>query len=450
MSLLATDPAEMEAVAREAIASAQTLGADHAVASVRATACIRVTARGGAVETALRDAQQSLTLKLYRGGRMGVATTAALDRGAMRRAAEEAFALAALMQEDADGLPAALADMAVDTVLPPLYAPAGRDPGALRAMALAGDAAIRGAVTPPGVTAETVAMGVSSSEGVLALATSAGFCRTQAYSNQGAWAVALTRDAGGAVNDHADSYDRRFDVLDPVEVLAARAVDRAARQLGARAVASHRGPVLFEAPVATALMGELVGALSGTPQHQGRTFLPAALGKKVAADHLDLAEDPFEPFGLNSGAFDSEGVPGQRRAILHGGMVLGYFLGTRSAHRLGMVSTGNADGPWNLRLTSRAPGGDFAALCRRLGRGLVVTRLNGGAADPVSGNWTYAVAGLWVEDGVPVHAVSDVTVGGNLRDMLMAIDAVGEDVHRSGAFRTGSILIDGMQIGGAA
>lgn len=450
MSLLGLDAPAMEAIASEAVATARSLGADLAVVSAHATASIQVTAREGAVETALRDAQQSLTLKVFRGSRMGMATTAALEPSAVRRAAEEALALAALMQEDADGLPPALTEMAVDTPSPPLSAPAGRDPGALRAMALAGDAAIRAAATPPGVTAETVAMGVSSSEGVFALATSAGFCRAQTYSNQGAWAVALTRDAGGAVNDHADSYDRRFEALDPVEMLAARAVARAARQLGARAVPSHRGPVLFEARVATALLGELVGALSGTPQHQGRTFLPGALWKMVAADHLDLAEDPFEPFGLRSGAFDSEGVSGQLRAILHGGMVLGYFLGTRSARRLGMVSTGNADGPWNLRLTSRAPGGDFAALCRRLGRGLVVTRLNGGAADPVSGNWTYAVAGLWVEGGVPVHAVSDVTVGGNLRDMLMAVDAVGEDVHRSGAFRTGSILIDGMQIGGAA
>lgn len=449
MSLLTTDAVQMRAVAAAAVDTARRLGADHAVVAARAAAAVKVTARAGATETALRDARQTLTLRLYRGARMGVATTAALDPAAVRRAAEEALALAALMPEDPDALPPALAEMAVDAPLPRLFAPARRDPAQLRELALAGDAAIRGAAVPAGVAIETVSMSVSSSESVVAMATSAGFCRAQDFSNQSAAAIALARDASGAANDFADSHDRRFDHLLPVEALAAGAAERAAQQLGARAVASHRGPVLLEPRIAAALLRELVAALSGSAQDQGRTFLPRALGSTVAADHLALEEDPQEPFGLASGAFDSEGVAGQRRAILHEGMALGYFLGTRSARRLGMASTGNADGPWNLRLTSSAPSGDGAALCRQMGRGLVIRRVMGGATDPVTGNWTQAVSGLWVEGGVPVHAVADVTVGGNLRDMFQAILALGQDVERHGAIRTGSLLIDGMQIGGA-
>ncbi|OAN63905.1 TldD/PmbA family protein [Sphingomonas sp. TDK1] len=450
MSLLTTDAVQMRAVAAAAVDTARRLGAEHAVVSARATAAVQVTARQGAIDTALRDARQSLTLRLYRGARVGVATTAALDPDSVRRAAEEALALAALMPEDPDGLPASLADMATEVPLPLLNAPSRRDPGALRALALKGDAAIRAATVPAGVTVETVAMGVSTSESVAALATSAGFCRTQEFSNQSAWAVALARDANGAGNEFADSHDRRFENLVPVETLAARAAARAARQMGARAVASHRGPVLLEPRIAAALLGDLITALTGSAQDQKRTFLPGALGMVVAAEHLELHEDPHEPFGLASGAFDSEGVAGQRRAILHDGLALGYFLGTRSARRLGMVSTGNADGPWNLRLGSRLPGVDFDGLCQQMGQGLVITRMMGGATDPVTGNWTQAVSGLWVESGVPVHAVTDVTVGGNLRDMWKAVLAVGTDVERNGAIRTGSLLIDGLQIGGAA
>lgn len=448
--LLATDVATMEDVATRAVAVARELGADHAVVSARASAGMQVTARDGATDTALRDARQGLSLTVYRGARAGTASTMALDPVSVRRASEEAFAIAGLVADDPDALPPDLSQMATDTPLPPLDAPSGRDPGALRAMALDGDAMIRGASTAPGTSVETVVIDVSASEGVVAMATSAGFCRGQSYSSASIWAVALARDAEGAVNDSANSSDRRFDRLDPLAALTALAVERATGQLGGRAVPSHRGPVLFEARVATQLIGDLVGALSGTPQHRGSTFLPEALGKMVAADHLDLIEDPFEPYGLASGGFDREGIAGRRRAILNAGVAEGYFLNLRSARRLGMDQTGNADGPWNLRLTSRASGGTFEDLCRRMGRGLVVRRINGGATDAVTGNWTYAVAGTWVEDGVPVHAVTDVTVGGNMCDMLTGIVAVGGDVHRGGALRTGSILIDAMQIGGGA
>ncbi|WP_297509900.1 metallopeptidase TldD-related protein, partial [uncultured Caulobacter sp.] len=352
--------------------------------------------------------------------------------------------------EDPEGLPPSPDQMAADAPSPPLGAPATHDLAALRAMALRGDALIRAARPAPATGVETVAAGVSSSEVATALATSTGFRRGQLASVHNIWAVALARDAGGAANDTAESVDRRFESLESMETLAARAVERAVGRLGARAVTTHRGPVIFEARVATALVGALVGALSGASQYRGATFLPGALGRTVAADHLNLTEDPSEPYGLASGAFDSEGVAGRRRAILNAGVVEGYFLRTRSARQLGMVSTGNADGPWNLRLSSRAPGGSLEALRRLMGRGLVVTRLMGGAADPVTGNWTYAVAGTWIEDGEPVHAVTDVTVGGNLKDMLRAVTAVGEDIHRAGAIRTGSLLVDGLQIGGVA
>lgn len=446
--LLAADVADMEDIAGQAVAIARRIGADHAVASASAGAGVRVTARAGATDTALRDAGQGLTVTVYRGTRGGTASTAALDRHAIAEAVDEAYAMAALVGEDPDALPPLLADMAVDTPLPPLDAPSGVDIARLRTMALEGDALIR-AASGPGMTLETVSSGVSSSEGVHALATSAGFCRGQTYSNHGRWLVALARDAGGAVNDSADSFDRRFDRLIPTQALAERAVARAAGQLGARAVPGQRAPVLFEPRAAIALIGSLVNALSGHPQLRGATFLPDALGKATAAPHLDMYENPYEPFGPASGGFDREGIAGRCRTIIGGGTVEGLFLGTRSARRLGMASTGNADGPWNLVLTSRAERGSFADLCRRMGRGLIVRRLNGGAADPVTGNWTYAVAGAWLEGGSPVHAVTDVTVGGNLRDMLTGIVAVGDDVERHGAFSTGSILIDVMQIGGA-
>ena len=180
------------------------------------------------------------------------------------------------------------------------------------------------------------------------------------------------------------------------------------------------------------------------------SFLPDPVGRQVAAPHLTLHEDPFEPLGLSSGGFDSEGIVGCARDILRDGVVQGLFLSSFTGRKLGLASTGNADGFYNLQLTSSAQGGDFDAMLRMLGTGLVVTQFQGGKTDPASGNWTQAVRGLWVEDGAVVHAVTDVTLAGTMDAMWNGVRAVGHDVERLGAIRTGSILIDAMQMGGRA
>ncbi len=115
-----------------------------------------------------------------------------------------------------------------------------------------------------------------------------------------------------------------------------------------------------------------------------------------------------------------------------------------------MASTGNADGFYNLRLTSRAPGGDFAAMLHRLGTGLVVTEFQGGRPIPPPATGPRRFGACWVEDGEIVHAVTDVTLAGHLPAMLKGICAVGHDVERQGAIRTGLILVDDMQVGGTA
>ncbi|RSV36459.1 hypothetical protein CA234_18335 [Sphingomonas sp. ABOLE] len=228
------------------------------------------------------------------------------------------------------------------------------------------------------------------------------------------------------------------------------AAGRARRALGARAVSSRRGPVLFDPRTAAMLVDTLAGALAGTAQYRRMSYLPDPLGRQVAAPHLDLREDPFEPLGLASGGFDGEGIAGASRPILRSGIVEGLFLSSFSGRKLGMASTGNADGYYNLRLTSTAESGNWPEMLRMLGTGLVVTHFEGGKTDPASGNWAQAVRGLWVEDGEIIHAVTDVTLAGHVPAMLAAIRAVGRDVERIGAIRTGSILIDDMQLGGRA
>lgn len=296
-------------------------------------------------------------------------------------------------------------------------------------------------------TGESVAV---ATEGLWALATSDGFCRSVMHSNDARWSVMLAQDEGGSNSAVCQSKERRIDALIQPATLVQCAAERARDALGARTIGSRRCPVLFDPRTASTLVGELASALTGHAQYRKMSFLRDPVGRSVTASHLDLNEDPFEPLGLASGGFDSEGIAGSKRAILRQGVVEALFLSTFSARKLGMLPTGNADGFYNLRLTSSAASGDWQAMLEMLGSGLAVTQFQGGKTDPASGNWTQAVKGLWIENGQVIHAVTDVTLAGNMLKMLTDIRAVGNDTERNGAIRTGSILVDNMQIGGTA
>lgn len=442
------DEAELLDLAERAIAQARALGATAASARASASGGVRFVARDGMVETRLRDGHQSIGITVYRDRRSGSASTTALDPGSIARAVEQAHAIAGHAQPDPDG---GLADpdwLASDPVRVPLSDPATPAAETVMAEALAIDAAVRD--LRAGHPVRIAEAGAATYRDAQALALSTGFRGTGTASFHSRWASVLAGADGDVVRDQAQSHDRRIGGLTPAALLAGQAVGRAVAAVGARTMPGGPVRVLFEPRVASAIVMDVVSALSGGPQERGTSFLRGTLGRDVAAAHVDLDEDPFEPFGTASGGFDGEGVAGSARAIVEAGVVAGYFLGSRSARRLGMRSTGNADGPWNLRLTSRAPGGDRDAMLARLGDGVFVTQLMGGATDPVSGNWTRAVLGFRVAGGRIVHPVTDVTLGGTMDAMLRGIEAVGDDVERHGGLRSGSILIDRMMLGGAA
>ncbi len=431
-ALLTHDEAALRDAAQWAVEQAAKRGA-RARASVRHEGIAKTAVRDGEIEMAERSGSQSLGLTVFHNGRRGSASTAGFDRAAIDRVVEEAMLIAAHVQPDPDAdLPPA-DRLAFAGPAPLLY---GDSPRSAQAMLEAARALDRITAEIAGSDSrlragESVAL---ATEGLWALATSDGFCRTALRSNDARWTVMLAQDDGGSISDFCQSQERA----------------RARRALGARAVGSRRCAVLFDPRTAATLIDIVAGALNGASQYRRMSFLPDPVGRCVAAAHLDLREDPFEPLGLASGGFDSEGIAGSSRAILRSGVAEGLFLSSFSGRKLGMASTGNADGYYNLALTSTAESGDWAAMLRMLGSGLVVTHFQGGKTDPASGNWTQAVRGFWVEDGEIVHAVTDVTLAGTVPAMLAAIRKVGRDVARIGAIRTGSILIDDMQLGGRA
>jgi PmbA protein len=174
------------------------------------------------------------------------------------------------------------------------------------------------------------------------------------------------------------------------------------------------------------------------------------LGKPLFPNHVCVHEAPHVPRASGSSPFDEEGVRGLERDIVANGVLQGFFLSTYSARKLGMKSTGNAGGSYNLSMRSSqtAPGDDFEAMLRKLGTGLLVTELIGQGINYVTGDYSRGAAGFWVENGVIQYPVEEITIAGNLRDMFGRVAAVGADTVVRGSKISGSVLIEGMTIGG--
>ena len=227
------------------------------------------------------------------------------------------------------------------------------------------------------------------------------------------------------------------------------AAQRALSRLKARSITTRRCPVIFEAPLAAGLLGGLVQAVSGGALYRRSSFLLDSLGKQVLPKHVSLFENPHLKAMSGSAPFDEEGVKTSARTVVNKGILEGYFLSTYSARKLGMRTTGNAGGSHHLTLQSKkSPKGGLAALLKEMGTGLLVTELMGQGVNYVTGDYSRGAFGYWVENGEIQYPVEEVTIAGNLRDMLLDIELIGSDTLIRGTKETGSILIGSMTVGG--
>jgi PmbA protein len=234
--------------------------------------------------------------------------------------------------------------------------------------------------------------------------------------------------------------------LEAAADVGSRAGKRAARRVGACKVATARVPVLFEAPIASSLLGHFVAAVSGGSLYRKSSFLLDSLGKQVFSPIVNIHDLPHVRKGLASSPFDDEGVATRARDVVKGGVLQGYFLGSYSARKLGMKSTGNAGGNHNLIMDST--GEDFATLLKKMGTGLLVTEMLGQGINMVTGDYSRGAAGFWIENGEIAYPVQEVTIAGNLNDMFGNIVAIGTDVMVRGSRQTGSVLVEGLTVAG--
>jgi PmbA protein len=246
--------------------------------------------------------------------------------------------------------------------------------------------------------------------------------------------------------DHWYTTARDWRDLEEAGAVGRRSAERTAARLGSQKLTTRRAPVLFSAETARGLFGHFLAAIRGGSQYRKSSFLLGAAGQQVFPQFLQILERPHIPKGQASTAFDNEGVATHDRDLVRDGVLQGYLLSAYSARKLGLKSTGNAGGAHNLIVPPT--GGDQQALLRRMGTGLLVTELMGQGVNIVTGDYSRGASGFWIEGGAIRYPVHEITIAGNLRDMLRGIVAVGSDVDLRGGVRTGSVLIAQMTIAG--
>ncbi len=285
---------------------------------------------------------------------------------------------------------------------------------------------------------------VSMSSGYFAYSNSHGFTGGYPSSRHGISCSVIAESEDSMQRDYWYSTARAAADLEAAADIGKLAGERTVRRLNAKKIKTCQVPVLFEAPLASGLISSLISAISGGNLYRKSSFLLDSLGKQVASPLLNIYENPHVKKGLASCPFDNEGVASNARQLVKDGVLQGYVLGSYSARKLGMQTTGNAGGNHNLIVQSGA--NNLSGLLKQMGTGLLVTELLGSGINMVTGDYSRGAAGFWVENGVILHPVEEITIASNMADMLKMIIGIGNDIVVQGSKQVGSILIERMTV----
>ena len=434
---------EVKQAVAEVLAHAKQLGASSAEASMSRTKGLSVETRHGEVETVEFNQDGGLGISLYFGQRKGSASTADLSHDALRRAVEAAADIARYTSEDPY---TGIAEASWLEMSPPdldLYHPDTiSTEQAIELCASSEQAAFE--VDPRITNSEGASF--SSHTGLKVYGNSHGQLVGHPSSRHSVSCVVIGEDGDDMQRDYSFSVSRRYDQLLDARQIGREAAHETLARLNARKIATQKVPVIFRADIASSLFGHLVSAISGGSIYRKSSFLLDKVGKQVMSAGITISEQPHIRQGLASSPFDAEGVKTRDLLVIEQGVLSSYLTTSYSARKLGMASTGHAGGIHNWLVSHGNE--DLLALCRTMGKGLLVTELMGQGVNTVTGDYSRGAAGFWVENGEIQFPVSEVTIAGNLKEMFMQMAAVGNDVDRRGGVLTGSVLISQMQVAG--
>ena len=443
-------------IAQDMLDYAKQRGASAASVEVSEGFGLGVTVRQGEVETIEYNRDKGLGITVYIGQQRGNASTSDFSAQAVRDSVDAALSIARYTaKDDCSGLPDAEM-LARDCPDMDLYHPWDLPVDAAIALAQQCEQA---ALEADKRISNSEGATINLHEGQFISANSLGFMGGFPTSRHSLSCAVIAGPDDAMERDYWYAVARDAKDLPSAPHVGRIAAERAVRRLNARQLKTMQVPVLFEAPIASGLLGNFVSAVSGGSLYRKSSFLLDQMDKQIFSPHINISDIPDTRKGLASSPFDDEGVQTQRRVIVENGVLRGYFLGSYSARKLGMRTTGNAGGNHNLILSpSRGSAEklagdksgqlDFAGLLKNMSRGLLVTELLGHGVNQVTGDYSRGAAGFWVENGEIQYPVHEITIAGNLKDMFRNIVAVGNDVMVQGSRQCGSILVENMTIAG--
>ena len=452
---------DLESLAADVVARAVKVGASDAEAVVREGDEFSVNVRMGEVETLQESGSRGLGLRVFHGKRSATASTSDLTADGIRQLIEGAMALVKVTEEDPfTGLPEAAEFGSLTEDLHLYYDDVYSLDGKQRIeWARRAEAAALGA--DPRIT-NSDGGSFDAATGRMVMANSRGFVGGYRTSYAGVSAAPLAMDTNGQMQrDGWWSSARSFAHLESPEAVGQEAARRTLRRLGARRVATQRVPIVFAPEVARSLIGSIFEAASGDAIWRSASFLAGKLGESIGAANINIVDDHTMLLGTGAGGygtspFDGEGLRSQRTVVVENGELRNYLLNTYTARKLGMKSTHNASrglagtpgvGCGNLYLE---PGAQTPEeIIAEIPAGFFVTSLMGFGTNIVTGDYSRGATGLWIENGQLTHAVEEVTVAGNLGEMLKNVAAIGNDLVFRGAIASPTLRIDGMTVAGA-
>jgi len=285
---------------------------------------------------------------------------------------------------------------------------------------------------------------LSTSENLFVYLNSAGFSGGGPSSKSSLSCSVVAKGSLGMQRDYSYSSERSYSDLKSNKLIGKDAAQRAIKRLDVRPIKTGNYPVIFEAPIATSIISSLISAVSGGNLYRETSFLLNSLNTKIASDSLSIIENPFLKKGHASSNFDGEGVRLAERKIIDNGHLQSYFLSSYSARKLGMQTTGNSGGPHNIIVSPSKK--TLEELVQGIEKGLLITELLGHGLNMVTGDYSRGAAGFWIESGEIQHAVEEITIASNLKDMLLNIKAVANDTYQNSSKYTGSIMIEPMTV----
>ncbi len=441
----AINEANLRALVLRILEEAQGQGAHSAEVSASLDSGLSVSVRRGEIETVEHTSERGFGITVYsertEGLSKGSASTADDREESIVETVRAAVNIAKYTQADACS---GLADaQLMATELPDLGLMHPWQPQVAEAEQLARDC-------------ESAALGlddrivnsegahVNAHAGSRAYGNSHGFIAAVSGSRQSISCSVIGQDNAGMQRDYWYSVARRRELLDDAAVVGRTAAERTLARLGSRPIKTGKYPVLLAPNLAIGLVSSTLSAISGSALYRKSSFLLDSMGKQVMSPHISLREVPLLPGAMGSAAFDGDGVATRAQAFIEKGVVASYLLGSYSARRLKLASTGNSGGVHNLHVDATQL--SFAGLLKEMGTGLYITELMGQGVNLLTGDYSRGAAGFWVDNGEIQHPVEEITIAGTLQEMLTHIVAFGDDVDLRGNVRSGSVLLEQMTV----